>query len=87
MSAHLPDESLPAFLFFALRARLIGAPCPGCGGICGPDSGLGLLIVDGRRFAHLICGACSEASATSEAAHARIAQAIELCMLPTKGEA
>ena len=87
MSAPLPEESLPASLFFALRGRLIGAPCPGCGGICGPDSGLGLLIVDGRRWAHLICGACTEASAASEAEHARIAQTIELCLLPAKGEA
>lgn len=87
MSARLPDESIPAPLFFALRARLLGAPCPGCGGICGPDSGLGLLIVEGRRWAHLICAVCAEASAASEAEHARIAQAIELCLLPAKGAA
>ena len=82
-----PDESIPETVFLALRERLLGAPCPGCGGICGPDSGLGLLIADGKRFAHLICGPCTEASAASPAEHGRIAQAIELCLLPARGAA
>jgi hypothetical protein len=85
---HAPaDERIPESVFLALRERLLGAPCPGCGGVCGPDSGLGLLIVDGRRWAHLLCGNCTEASARTAGEHARVANAVELCLLPAQGAA